>query len=132
MLRKFKIRLEGEEYLVEMEEIGGAPQATPAPVQQATPVAAPVQETPVEETSPTVSASPVAPGENTLDAPMPGTILKLLVNVGDTVTENQPLLILEAMKMENEIVTKKNGVVKAIHVPQGQVVNAGDALITVE
>lgn len=126
MLRKFKIRLEGEEYLVEMEEIGGVPQAAPAPVQQAAPVAAPVQE------APAVSAAPVAPGENTLDAPMPGTILKLLVNVGDTVTENQPLLILEAMKMENEIVTKKNGVVKAIHVPQGQVVNAGDALITVE
>lgn len=120
MLRKFKIRLEGEEYLVEMEEIGGAP------------VAAPVQEAPAQEEAPVVSASPVAPGENTLDAPMPGTILKLLVNVGDTVTENQPLLILEAMKMENEIVTKKNGVVKAIHVPQGQVVNAGDALITVE
>ncbi|MDT2829327.1 acetyl-CoA carboxylase biotin carboxyl carrier protein subunit [Vagococcus carniphilus] len=132
MLRKFKIRLEGEEYLVEMEEIGGAPVAAPAPVQQAAPVAAPVQEALAQEEAPVVSASPVAPGENTLDAPMPGTILKLLVNVGDTVTENQPLLILEAMKMENEIVTKKNGVVKAIHVPQGQVVNAGDALITVE
>lgn len=132
MLRKFKIRLEGEEYLVEMEEIGGVPQAAPAPVQQAAPVAAPVQEAPAEQAAPAVSATPVAPGENTLDAPMPGTILKLLVNVGDTVTENQPLLILEAMKMENEIVTKKNGVVKAIHVPQGQVVNAGDALITVE
>ncbi len=127
MLRKFKIRLEGEEYLVEMEEIGGVPaQAPVAPVAPVAPEAAPVQAAPV------VSNTPVAPGENTLDAPMPGTVLKLLVNVGDTVTENQPLLILEAMKMENEIVTKKNGTVTAIHIPQGQVVNAGDALITVE
>ena len=62
---------------------------------------------------------------------MPGTILKILVNVGDAVTENQPLMILEAMKMENEIVAGSAGTVSAIHVTQGQVVNAGDGLITI-
>ncbi|MEG0254726.1 MAG: acetyl-CoA carboxylase biotin carboxyl carrier protein subunit [Vagococcus sp.] len=132
MLRKFKIRVDGEEYLVEMEEIGGTPVAPVAPV--AAPVAPAVEAAPVAEAAPTPAAPTSAPsaGDKTLDAPMPGTILKLLVNVGDTVSENQPLLILEAMKMENEIVCKSNGVVKGIHVTQGQVVNAGDALITVE
>lgn len=132
MLRKFKIRVDGEEYLVEMEEIGGTPVAPAAPV-AAAPVAPAVESAPAEP-APTPAAPTSAPaaGDKTLDAPMPGTILKLLVNVGDTVAENQPLMILEAMKMENEIVCKGAGVVKGIHVTQGQVVNAGDALITVE
>lgn len=120
MLRKFKINIDGTDYMVEMEEIGGVPQtATP-------PVVPPIQE---------VAPAPVAsatPGADAMMSPMPGAIFKVLVNVGDQVTENQPLLILEAMKMENEIVTQKTGVVTGIHVTQGQVVNAGDALITVE
>lgn len=129
MLRKFKIRVDGEEYLVEMEEIGGTPTPIAPVVQSVVSESAPS----VEETAPVVtSQSAPAPGEGTLDSPMPGSILKILVNVGDTVSENQPLLVLEAMKMENEIVCKKGGVVKGIHITQGQVVNAGDALITVE
>jgi len=62
---------------------------------------------------------------------MPGTILKIMVNIGDSVTENQPLMILEAMKMENEVVANKAGKITGIHVNQGQVVNPGDALITI-
>lgn len=133
MLRKFKIRVDGTEYMVEMEEIGGtSPQI---PVSQPTAVDIPVAHPqPVVEDVPTppVASAPVKPGEGALDSPMPGTILKILVNEGESVSENQPLLILEAMKMENEVVAKHEGVVKGIHVTQGQVVNAGDSLITVE
>jgi len=127
MLRKFKIAIDGKEYLVEMEEIGGVPQ--PAAPQ---PVAAPVAvETPkVEEAAP-VQAVPEPAGADALTAPMPGTILKIMVNIGDSVTENQPLMILEAMKMENEVVANKAGKITGIHVNQGQVVNPGDALITI-
>ena len=114
MLRKFKISIDGKEYLVEMEEIGGVPQ--PAPVEEA----------------PAPAAQPAAPaGADAMPAPMPGTVLKVLVNVGDTVSENQPLLILEAMKMENEIVAGKAGTVTGIHVTQGQIVNPGEPLITI-
>ena len=105
MLRKFKIKVDGQEYQVEMEEIGAV-----AP-------AAPVASTPA--------------GADAMPSPMPGNILRVLVNVGDTVSENQPLMILEAMKMENEIVAAKAGVVAGIHVKEGQVVNPGDALITI-
>lgn len=121
MLRKFKIKVDGQEYQVEMEEIGAV--AAPAPV---APVVAPA--------APAAPAAPVAAtpaGADAMPSPMPGNILRILVNVGDTVTENQPLMILEAMKMENEIVAAKAGVVAGIHVKEGQVVNPGDALITI-
>ncbi|VGV64226.1 acetyl-CoA carboxylase biotin carboxyl carrier protein subunit [Streptococcus pyogenes] len=126
MLRKFKITIDGKEYLVEMEEIGA-----PAPAQPiSTPVPVPTEASPqVEEAQ---APQPVAAaGADAIPSPMPGTILKVLVAVGDQVTENQPLLILEAMKMENEIVASSAGTITAIHVGQGQVVNPGDGLITI-
>ncbi|VGV70092.1 acetyl-CoA carboxylase biotin carboxyl carrier protein subunit [Streptococcus pyogenes] len=126
MLRKFKIIIDGKEYLVEMEEIGA-----PAPAQPiSTPVPVPTEASPqVEEAQ---APQPVAAaGADAIPSPMPGTILKVLVAVGDQVTENQPLLILEAMKMENEIVASSAGTITAIHVGQGQVVNPGDGLITI-
>ncbi|MGG5315292.1 acetyl-CoA carboxylase biotin carboxyl carrier protein subunit [Enterococcus sp. AZ072] len=133
MLRKFKISIDGQEYLVEMEEIGGVPQAAPAAPAAPAPVAEPVQAAaaPLEE-APTVPAASSAPaGADALTAPMPGAILKVLVNVGDAVKQNQPLMILEAMKMENEIVASSDGTVTGIHVQPGDVVNPGDPLITV-
>ncbi|MGT2924165.1 acetyl-CoA carboxylase biotin carboxyl carrier protein subunit [Streptococcus caviae] len=132
MLRKFKISVDGKEYLVEMEEIGGTPAPAAAPAAPAAP--APVQEVPAEapaQPSPAPAPAAAPASADAMAAPMPGTILKILVNVGDTVAENQPLMILEAMKMENEIVAGSAGTVSAIHVTQGQVVNAGDGLITI-
>lgn len=128
MLRKFKIAIDGTEYLVEMEEIGGsAPQAA-AVVPTSIAPTQPVQ----ESVSAPVTSQPVAeiqPGAEVISAPMPGTVLKVMVNIGDEIVANQPLLILEAMKMENEIVASKSGVVQAILVSQGDMVNPGDALI---
>lgn len=132
MLRKFKISIDGKEYLVEMEEIGGVPQPA-APVQQSAPAAQPTPEPVVQEAPAPAASTPTAvAGSDAMTAPMPGTILRLLVNVGDQVQENQPLMILEAMKMENEVVAGKAGTVSGIHVTQGQIVNAGDALITID
>ena len=129
MLRNFKIAIDGKEYLVEMEEIGGVQQPVQAPVAAAP--AAPVA-APAEQAAPAPVAAPVsAASGDAMTAPMPGTILRLLVNIGDEVKENQPLMILEAMKMENEVVANHAGKVAGIHVNQGQVVNAGDALITI-
>lgn len=129
MLRKFKISIDGKEYMVEMEEIGGTPAPAPAPAASTPAAAETPAPAPEEKAAP---AAPVAPDSaDAMASPMPGTILKLLVNVGDSVTENQPLMILEAMKMENEIVASQAGTVSAIHVSQGQTVNAGDGLITI-
>ena len=129
MLRKFKIKVDGQEYQVEMEEIGAvAPAAPVAPVAAPAAPAAPAVEAAPAPAAP-VAATPA--GADAMPSPMPGNILRILVNVGDTVTENQPLMILEAMKMENEIVAAKAGVVAGIHVKESQVVNPGDALITI-
>ncbi|MDO8138991.1 acetyl-CoA carboxylase biotin carboxyl carrier protein subunit [Streptococcus mutans] len=129
MLRKFKISIDGKEYLVEMEEISesSVPAATPITSTTENTRAASDQ----KQQSQTPSLAATASAANTMPAPMPGTILKVLVNVGDTVSENQPLMILEAMKMENEIVAGMAGTVSAIHVSSGQAVDAGDNLITI-
>ncbi len=137
MLRKFKIKVDGKEYLVEMEEIGAVAPAAPVAPAPVAPAPAPAPAAPASEPAAEASPAPAAPvsvapaGADAMPSPMPGTILRILVNVGDTVAENQPLMILEAMKMENEIVASKAGVVSGIHVANGQVVNPGDALITI-
>lgn len=130
MLRKFNITINGKEYLVEMEEIGGHVSNSPEPsTLEAAPIVEPAEKQAVIPA--VVSPASETASKDAMTSPMPGTILKILVSVGDEVKENQPLLILEAMKMENEVVATKNGKVSAMHVALGQIVNAGDALITI-
>ena len=69
-------------------------------------------------------------GTDQVVSPMPGSVIKLLVEVGASVTENQPLIIVEAMKMENEVLAPVDAVVDKILVEPGQQVGAGEALIT--
>lgn len=135
MLRKFKINIDGTDYKVEMEEIG-APAPAPAP----TPAAAPVPAAPATQpTTPVEQAAAVAPSDSVVTpagtdaqlAPMPGKILDIKMNVGAPVAKNDVVLILEAMKMENEIVAEKAGTLQAVHVAKGDMVNPGDALFTI-
>ena len=70
--------------------------------------------------------------DSTLNAGMPGKIVKVLVEEGQTVTDGQPLLIMEAMKMENEMRSQKNTKIQAVHVKDGQSVEAGAVLISFE
>ena len=136
MLRKFKISIDGTQYLVEMEEVG-APTPTPADAAPApTPVAAPAP-TPVAAPAPAPAPAaapmpaPAPAGAHVQSAPMPGTILDIHVKVGDPVTANQPVMVLEAMKMENEVVADKDGVIASIDVAKGAMVNPGDALFSI-
>jgi biotin carboxyl carrier protein len=71
-------------------------------------------------------------GPQTVLSPMPGKIVKILVDVGREVTEGQPLVIVEAMKMENELRSPKKGKVSAVMVKEGQGVEAGSKLLAVE
>ncbi|UUX35434.1 biotin/lipoyl-containing protein [Fundicoccus culcitae] len=139
MLRKFKIKLNGEEYYVEMEELDApnTQQPTPSVVEPSQPVAQPVVEEKVTpqaqpEPQPQSTASAAVITDNTLTAPMPGKIIKVLLKEGTNVEINQPIMVLEAMKMENEIVANKAGTLSKIHVTVGQSVNAGDALFTID
>lgn len=104
--------------------IGGT--AAPAPV---APVAAPVAAPAAAPVAVAPSAAPA--GGTTVRAPMPGLILRMEVKEGDAVKRNQCLLVMEAMKMENEIFSPCDGTVARICVSQGQQLNADDALVVI-
>lgn len=131
-MRKFNITVNGKSYEVEVEELGGAVSA-PAPV--AAPAPAPVA-APTPKAAPTPVAAPApaaAPaGATTVNAPMPGTILKVNVTVGQKVAEGDVLAVLEAMKMENEIMSPVSGTVASVNVNQGAAVNSGDVLLSIQ
>ncbi|MBR0577524.1 acetyl-CoA carboxylase biotin carboxyl carrier protein subunit, partial [Proteiniclasticum sp. BAD-10] len=88
---------------------------------------------PAPVAAPAAAPAPVVPtGEGlTMDAPMPGNILDVQVKVGDVVKENQVMVILEAMKMENEIVAPKAGTVTAVYVTKGSPIDVGAPIVTI-
>lgn len=125
-MRQFNITVNGQSYQVSVEEVGGTPVAAPAAVPMAAPAAAPI---PVAA-APAPAAAPVAGGEK-VNAPMPGTILDVKVSEGAAVKKGDILLILEAMKMENEILAPVDGVVKQVVTSKGASVNSGDPLVVI-
>lgn len=128
-MRKFNITVNGQAYEVEVEEVGGAVSA--APVRAATPVAA----APAPAAAPAApKAAPAAPkaaagAGDPVKSPMPGNILDVKVKVGDKVTNGTCLVVLEAMKMENEILAPHDGTVAQIVVQKGSTVETGSPLI---
>jgi glutaconyl-CoA decarboxylase len=127
-MRKFIVNVNGTSYEVEVEEISGVKSAAPvvqAPV--APPAAAPA---PAPAAAPAPKAAPVTGGES-VNAPMPGNILEVKVKQGDSVKSGDVLLILEAMKMENEILAPKDGVIASVNVSKGSTVNSGDVLCVI-
>jgi biotin carboxyl carrier protein len=124
-MRKFNISVNGTSYNVEVEEIGGFSAPVAAPAAMAAPAAAPAAAAPAAPAAP--KAAPVASGTQ-VKSPMPGNILDVKVSVGDTVAEGDVLMILEAMKMENEILAPCDGKIVGIQVAKGASVNSGDVL----
>ena len=134
---KYQVKVDGKVFEVEVEKVGGGygsltpGSLTAAPA--AAPVAAPVQAAPAPQAAPAAPApapaAPAAGGAGDVVSPMPGTVLKLNVNNGDTVAAGDVILILEAMKMENEIVAPCAGKV-TLKVTAGETVDT-DALLAV-
>ena len=115
-MKKYTITVNGTAYEVEVEEAGvvasapkAAPKAAPAPAPKA--------------------AAPVAAGATTVSAHMPGKVLSINVKAGDAVKSGDVLLILEAMKMQNEIMAPADGTVSDVRVSAGQTVATGDVMI---
>jgi len=104
-------------------------QVTYNPVPAPALVAPPIKPMPVYAA---VAISAIVSSSITLKSPMPGTVFKYLVNVGDVVAQNQVIAILEAMKMENEIAAPVAGTISSIVAAAGSSVNAGDVLVTIE
>ena len=125
-MKKFNITVDGTAYEVEVEEVRAAGAAAPAAPKAAAPAAAPKAAAPA---APAAAPKAAAAGERSVDAPMPGKIVEVKVSVGQTVKAGDTLLILEAMKMQNEIAADADGTVKAINVTAGQSVKVRDSLV---
>jgi glutaconyl-CoA/methylmalonyl-CoA decarboxylase subunit gamma len=126
-MKMFRVVVNGNEYKVGIEELNEEGEAVAAPTRptvRPAAAAAPAV-TPAAKPSP----APVAAPGGAVLAPMPGTILEVKVSEGDTVSKGQTLLILEAMKMQNEIMAPADGTVAAVKVSKGGSVNAGEVLI---
>lgn len=126
---KFRVTLNGKTYEVEAEKgapmpetVYTAPAAAPAPAVEAP--AAPA-------TAPAPAAAPAAVSGTVVSSPLPGNVLAIEVNPGEAVKAGQVLVLIEAMKMENEIVAPCDGVVKQILVNKGAVVATGDKLLVI-
>ena len=123
-MKNLRVTVNGTAYDVQVEELGAssapaaAPRAAaPAPAPAAAPAAAPK------------AAAPAA-GAEVVSAPMPGTILSVNVKAGDKVKAGSVMFILEAMKMENEIMAPHDATIAAVHVNKGEAVESGTALVS--
>lgn len=143
---KYVVTINGKKYDVEVEKVNAyrpltveevqsgniqrtapvaAPAAAPAPTPAPAPAAAPAP-------APAPAPAAASGGANTVVSPMPGNILDVRTAVGSSVKAGQVLIILEAMKMENEIVAPSDGVVESIAVKQGDVVETDQTLVVLK
>ena len=125
-MKKYNITVIGTTYEVLVEE-AGAVSAPVAPAAAPAPTAAPA---PAPTAAPKPAAAAGTVGAVQVTAPMPGTILKVEVSVGQAVKKGDTLCILEAMKMENAIPAPEDGTVSSVNVTKGASVNAGDLLVS--
>lgn len=137
---RYVVKVNGKEYDVEVEKLGGPyaslsrstayVQGVPVAV---APVAAPAP-APVVAPAPKAAPAPAPSSSGGVDvvSPMPGKVFKLVAQPGDQVAEGQVVMILEAMKMENEIVAPQAGTVDAILVKEGDLVETDTVLATLK
>ena len=126
-MKNYRVTVNGVAYDVVVEELNGS--AAPAPV-AAAPVAAPVA---APKAAPAPAAAPKASGNAgaiAVKAPMPGNLIKVNVKVGDAVKKGDVLCVLEAMKMENDIMAPADGVVASVEAAKGASVATDAVLVT--
>ncbi len=146
-MKKFKVTVDGQSYTVEVEELKSQPNqntgsasrdkdiagkpnnnVSKPEAQKAETVTAPQAE---EKENSAPPSSPKVEGGTSIKAPMPGSVIDVNVKAGDNVQNGDVLLILEAMKMENELTSSTAGTVTEVLVKKGDTVNSGDPLVII-
>ena len=120
-MKQFKVTVNGKSYDVQVEEVGGSAPPIPVPVTLAAPASKRAPAPPI-----------LAPGAVGVNAPMPGSIIEIKAQVGQIVARGDALLTLEALKVENEITAPRDGKIAVIHVKEGELVNTGALLISID
>lgn len=136
---KYNVTLNGKIYEVDVTESDAVVTGiTQVPVAVAAPAVAPVAiapvaapEAPAEAPAAAPAVAPVSADGTQVKAPMPGTILAVKKNVGEAVKAGDVIVVLEAMKMENDIVAPCDGTVKSINAPKGSTVNTDDVIAVI-
>ena len=133
---KYKVTLNNRTYEVEVEQgeamlLGEYEAFAPAPIAAPAAAPAPVAAAPASAAPPPAPAAASLVAGEVVKSPMPGNILKINVALGQKVKEGDVLIVLEAMKMENEIVAPKSGSVAQVAVSKGQVVETGSPLVVI-
>lgn len=126
-MKTYNITVNGVTYTVEVEEVGAT---ASAPVAAAPVAAAPVAAPAAPKAAPTAPKASGAAGAVIVKAPMPGNIMKVNCKVGASVKKGDVLMVLEAMKMENDICAPQDGVVASVEVAQGASVETDALLVT--
>lgn len=130
-MKNYRVTVNGVSYDVTVEETSApafqpAPASAPAPAAAPAPKAAPAP----APAAPAPQSAPAATGSTVIKAPMPGTIIKVNVKAGDSVKKGDVLCILEAMKMENEIMAPADGTVAGVNVAAGESVQTDAVLLS--
>lgn len=127
-MKMYTITVNGTAYEVQVEEAGSVAAAPKVAAPKAAPVAAPAPKA-APAPAPKAAAAPAPAGAASVSAPMPGKVLSVNVKAGDAVKAGDVLMILEAMKMQNEIMAPADGTVSDVRVSAGQTVSTGDVMI---
>ena len=122
-MKKYNITVNGTTYEVLVEEVGAGASHTPV-------YSAPVVNTSAPKAQPQVQSNNAAGGATKVSAPMPGTILDVKVTAGQAVKKGEPVVMIEAMKMETPIPAPQDGTIASINTQQGATVASGDVLVT--
>lgn len=128
---KYKVTLNGKTYEVEVEKGEAVLLKEYEAAAPAAPVAAPVATAPAAPAAAPAAASVQLGAGTAVNAPLPGTVLQIKASVGQAVKAGETVMIIEAMKMENEIVAPRDGKITSVVVQKGAAVNASDPLFTI-
>ena len=131
--RSFKVDVDGKTYVVEVEELDeGKPKPPPTATQVSRPPATVAKPVRTVASKPITTEMPFSPGGlGVVRAPLSGTVLSVKRKVGESVKAGDVLLILETMKMENEVYAPTSGIIKKIAVSDKQNVSQGDLLVEI-